>query len=379
LKRLLVPLALVILLASCAPAAPVTPSVTPVPPTTTARPAPTQTMTAEPTSTPEPTATAEPTKIPMPEEWTAVAETKEIGGRQVVLNEKGDAATRIDGEWYPVDAKGCFYKEFFDPEIQKKDPEIMELVDKINGEEPFSALNLSITQRHFAEALVGRLKKDRYPVINEFQVDSIIYDQKHCFNSFTGEWEHVIDFVLPTDVKQTPKDIVALRGVVGWIRNGEYISFTYKQPSFRGTQSGYEKLRDVSGTTAQKANSVKDASKLWSDLIEEKQQVGVRMPLSVFAGQNVDVTDQNYEKYVEDLSSEVFLEDPILWSETISDPEFVRWALTGNNQLRYMTDSKNRKEWLINNRMTFWQYRSLGIADGKLPELFVRVVEVQGE
>lgn len=79
-----------------------------------------------------PTPTPDPTEVTMPEGWTAITETREIGDRQVALNDKGDAATKIDGEWYPVDAKDCFYKEFFDPKNQT-DPKIGELIQKINS------------------------------------------------------------------------------------------------------------------------------------------------------------------------------------------------------------------------------------------------------
>lgn len=376
MKRLLVPLTLVILLTSCAPAAPVTPTVTAVPPTATAVP-PTQTLTTVPTSTPEPTATSEPTKVPMPEGWTAVAETREIGGRQVVLNEKGDTATRIDGEWYPVDARGCFYKEFFDPEIQKKDPKIMELVDKINSEESFSVLGSDFFQRHLAGSLVARTKSGEFPLLNEKSVDAIIFNQKLCLNTQTNEWSHVIDFVIPTDVKQMPKDVVMMRGVVGWIREGDYVSFTYKQSSSRGTQPGHKNLRDLSGTTARKAESMKEAFDLWKDLIAGKEQVGVRMPMALYAGQNKPITSQNHDEYVTKITSEAFLRDPVHWSESISDPEFVRWALEDNNQIRYTSDEKNKNDAFINHRSEFWKHFGQQVAEGSMPEWVIRLVEVQ--
>jgi hypothetical protein len=296
-----------------------------------------------------------------------------------MLNEKGDAATQIDGEWYPVDAKGCFYKEFFDPAGQKKNPEIMKLVDKINGEEPFSTLGEDIVQRHFGTTATARTNSGQLPLLNEKNVDAVIFDQSLCFNVQTNEWEHIIDYVLPSDVKQMPNDVVMMRGVVGWIKEGEYTSFTYRQMSKRATVDGRKLLRDVSGMPAQKAATISEAFSLWKDLVLNKQQVGIRTPLSVFAGQDRQITDQDYNEYVKKIASEAFQKDPVRWSENINDPEFVQWATSENNQVRYMSDSKIKNAMFVTHKSEIWKYVGEQIAEGGIPDWVIRVVEVQGE
>ena len=119
-------LSLVFLLSSCASAPVPTQTPTPLPPTATV----TLTSIPTPTATLTPTATPTSTPVPMPEGWVDIVETREIGGRQVVFNADGQAATEIDGEFFPVDARGCYYPDLFNPELQKNDPKIMELLDK---------------------------------------------------------------------------------------------------------------------------------------------------------------------------------------------------------------------------------------------------------
>ena len=52
----------------------------------------------------------------------------------------------------------------------------------------------------------------------------------------SGEWEHVLDVVIPTDFSATnflsmPEESTMLRVVTGWIREGHYVTFTYLQES----------------------------------------------------------------------------------------------------------------------------------------------------
>jgi hypothetical protein len=352
----------ILILSACTPATPVTPSVTSVPPTAATSPAPTQTMTAEPTSTPEPTATPEPTKVPMPEGWTAVAETKEIGGRQVVLNEEGDAATRIDGEWYPVDARGCFYKEFFDPANQA-DPRIDELIQKINSGEPvFPMSNDSLNTRYLGGNHTAHINWTKLNYV-EKTVDAILFNQKLCYNELSGEWEHVLEYVNPYDSTTTPDATKIMRAVVGWLRNDKLVSFTYR-----------EQISDH-----KKANTIREAFGLWEDLISSKKQVAVALPLNIDLGTNGVITEKGYADAVgklmpdavEKANNRDFDIDKIF--RDLQDPDFMEWILTDNNQVRFRSDRKN---WVLMNKNheNIWRNWGEQASTGEQPEPVVRMV-----
>lgn len=372
MNRLFFTITLIIVLTACTPNAPVVPTVKDVFPTETPVPTsePTSTLTKIPTSTsiPEPTATPEPTKIPMPEGWTAISETREIGGWQVVLNEKGEAATQITGEWYPVDSKGCFYKELYDPEIQKQDPKILELVEKINNAEPFFSKDSGVFSRHFSGSLIARVRKDRYPVMNESIVDAMLTDQNLCFDNV--EWKHVIDFVTPVDVALMPDETILSRAVVGWIRNDEYVSFTYQQESERGEGS----IRKLTGTGNEKAKSIDQAFRLWQSQVDSNEQIALGLPSLIFLGvDGENLTDDVFETSLRRIVKEAPNQNSDLWSSNLRDPEFIRWALTENNQMKFAGNKKWNTDWRITHKNTMWRYRGELIVDGKGPELVVRV------
>lgn len=356
---------LVFLITSCAPAVPA-PTVTAIPPTQTNTAIPTATNTPEPTAnaTPEPTATAtsEPTKIPMPDGWMSIAETKEIGGRQVEVNDKGEGATQIDGKWYPVDVKGCYYKEFFDPANQT-DPKIGAIVRKINNEAPLNFKTDYQWIRNLGSTNIGTTQntgKNPRLSISEKAVDAILYSQKLCLNIQSGKWVHIVDYIQPHDYELMPENTFIVRGVVGWLENEEYITFTYLQK----------------GEVNNKVSSLTDAFKRWKEYIYNNKQIVIHIPSGVSKNKTLPKNPGEYE----DILRKVTKEGNNLnwmWNENLADPEFLDWALSENNQLRYlsMCDKKTREILYIKNQTKLWRFWGEQIADGVMPELVIRVIK----
>lgn len=353
---------LIAMLTGCAAAAPV-PTATTVP--STAVP------TLVPTPTTEPSATPASTEVPMPEGWTAIAETREIGSRQVVINEKGDAASEVDGVFYPVDAKGCFYKELFDPELQKNDPKIMELMETINNEASFVFGGTKngdgdLWPRHASGSIVGFLRSGvKLPVYRESTMDGIISNQQLCFNAQTGEWEHVLDYVLASNVKVTPEDSLMMRVVVGWLRDGKYKSFTYRQEA--KTFEGRDISPTVSGSGI-KAGTAADAFELWRELIESKEQIGVNIPNKLFAVTGVDL-----EAAIRDLPGPK--ESKL--TDNLSDPEFLEWVVRDDNQVAYFSDKQHTNDLYVTNAARMWRYWGEQAAEGVIPEPVARTITIE--
>jgi len=361
-------LPLFFLVSACTPVTPA-PTLTPIVPTDV--PTSTVTFTADPTATltPEPTATPEPTKVPMPKGWADVKETQEIGGRQVVTNEDGNAATQIDGEWYPVDVRGCFYKEFFDPEIQKQDPAIMERVEKLNTEPSFIFPDLSNREggfwpRHAGGNAIGKLKKENLTASYvENYTEGILKDQQLCYNKQMGKWEHTLTFVLVRSEKVTPKDTLVFRGVVGWLENDVYVTFSYLTEA-----KTFEKTMPFILGPGKKANTLNSGFVLWGDLIEEKKQVGIRIPERLVNG-----TKLSEEDLVTKLVQAMPETSPYEFSQNIQDPKFVDWLLNENNSVDYYSIKENREDFFTH-MFDSWKYWGDQTSEGKIPEPVIRLV-----
>ncbi len=348
---------IIFILSACAPAVPA-PTATAVPPTQTNTAIPTATNTPEPTAT----ATPEPTKIPMPDGWESIAETKEIGGRQVVVNDKGEGATQIDGEWYPVDVNGCYYKEFFDPANQT-DPKIEAIVRKINNEKPLNFETKYQWVRNLGSVNVGTTQKserNQRLSISQFAVDAVLYDQKLCLNTQTGNWDHVVDYIQPHDYEQMPDNTLITRGVVGWVNNNEYLTFTYLEK----------------GEINNKINDLPRAFKRWEKYIYSNEQVVIYIPSSISMNKSLPKNSDEFEKILVKVTS-----DPDnlnwMWHKNLTDQDFINWALSDNNQVRYlsMCDKKTRETLYIKNKTRFWRFWGEQIADSVMPELVIRIIK----
>jgi len=334
---------------------------------------PTITQTLIPTITPTdiPTATLTPTLIPMPDGWTSIFETKEIGGRNVALDAAGNSAVLIDGKWYPVDVKGCFYSEFFDPETFRSNAEVIDLMKKINEEASFVfgpkvKGDEFLWPRH-AGGNNYQLEKNKKRInYSEKLVDGIIFRQYLCFNQQSEEWEHVLDFVLARDDKVTPDDSYLMRVVIGWLRDDKYVSFTYRQI--------VNEIKDKDITPSlknggKKARTLEVAFNLWNDLIIEKEQVGIRLPRKLLL---IDGTDlQTALKQLGDGS------DPSNFADNLSDPEFSLWALKEDNQMVYFQDKKNEEEFNITNKFKMWRYWGEQASVGLIPEPVARTITIR--
>ena len=298
-----------------------------------------------------------------------------------VSRELGEAATEIDGEWYPVDVKGCYYPELFDSKLQENDPQIMELVEKINNEEAFTVEGLSIRQRHYGGYSQGFLNNgEAFPNIADKQVDAILFGQQLCFNPVTNQWEHTIDAVVPTDAKNMPEESRIVRAVVGWLdSDNNYSSFTYLQESVRNKDNG---VRDLSGQKNEKAAKMKDAFELWRPLVTNAEQVGLAFSFSIAEGENVLLIDDvKFESYFRQLIQEAHIRRPDRWNETIQDPKFAEWVFSPDSQVRYMSNRLNQRKWIIDHRQLVWRWwgeqATKPIAEGGMPELVVRLVLVE--
>lgn len=371
MKRLFAIISLAFLLSACSSEM-ATPTATHVLPTATpALPTVTQTATASfiPSSTPEPTNTPEPTSIPLPDGWTSIIETSKIGGRAVVFNEKGDAATNINGKFYPVDYKGCFYKEFYDPQIQKQDERYMDLEKKINSEPSFIFDDSLVGEnwlwpRHGGSSLIGYINKKKRPVYREKYIDGILANQYLCFNEQSYEWEHVIDYVLAHSEIAAPDDSFMSRGVVGWIRNDEYVTFTYLQ----GAKLSAKGLPYISGP-GHKANKISDAMDLWQGLLDNREQIGVYMPdLLKFDSKSDFATAFN------ECVNSLPIVSPLYFNASLQDPFFAEWALKPDNQIHYFSDSAKEKDFYLTHRMTEWRFWGEQASIGEMPEQVIRMI-----
>ncbi len=353
----------IFLITSCAPAVSA-PTVTAIPPTQTNTAIPTSTNTPEPTVTEtlEPTATAtlEPTKVPMPNGWMSIAETKEIGGRQVVVNDKGEGATQIDGEWYPVDIIGCYYKEFFDPANQT-DPLFEEIIQKINSETSMTyEFDDHDWRRNRGTSWMAYPQKGKYPRYVENHVDSILYEQMLCYNKFSLEWVHVVDYIHSYYEDLMPENTKRMRSTVGWLRDGSYWSFTYKQK----------------GEENSKANSIQEGFQLWKSLIEKKEQVVLGIPFSFAVNNLGHWPEKEYEPAIRNLVSEAPQKHPEMWKIDLSDERFIEWTLSEKNQVRYWSDNKNSNNSCQEKRTSNRCWGELA-ADGKYLDIVTRIILVK--
>ncbi len=345
MKQLLILLALILVLTACTPASLISTS-TAIPPTQS----PTQTFTVAPSITPVPT------KVPMPEGWTAITETKEIGSWQVVINEKGEAATQIDGEWYPIDARGCYYKEFFDPKNQT-DPKIDELTQIVNGGLPSSEIEVE----HYGITHQGMALKGQFPSYFEYEMKSILYKQQLCYDSLEGMWKIVLDYVVPYDGEIMPEETKVIRSTVGWFVYDSFESFTYLE------QRGNNK----------KATTVKETFKQWQELLDSQKLVITMVPFKVLTNNLGHQTNDEYEEAVRCLVVEVPSRNPDQWQDDINDPKFIEWALSEKSQLKYFNNTNNRKDSFNGYMKKMWRRWGELVIEGKISDLVVRGVRVQ--
>lgn len=335
--------------------------------------APTKTPTISPTITPTdiPTATLTPTLIPMPDGWTSIFETKEIGGRNVALDAAENSAVLIDGKWYPVDVNGCFYSEFFDPETFRNNAEVIDLMKKINNEASFVfgpkiKGDGFLWPRH-AGGNNYQLEKNKKQInYSEKMVDGIIFRQYLCFNQQSEEWEHVLDFVLARNDQVTPDDSYLMRVVIGWLRDGKYVSFTYRQIE--------NEIKDIDTTPSlknggKKARTLEVAFNLWNDLIIEKEQVGIRLPRKLLLNDGTDL--QTALKQLGDGR------DPSNFTDNLGDPEFSLWALKEDNQMVYFQNKQNENDFNITNSFKMWRYWGEQASAELIPEPVARTITIR--
>jgi hypothetical protein len=360
LKRIIITLTIILMLTACAPAAPaLTPTALP----------PTVTSTAEPTLTPEPT------EVPIPEGWTEIAETQEIGGRQVVINEQGEAATEIDGEWYSVDVKGCYYPELFDPALQENDPQIMELLQWINVEPSLERDGKKPIPRHYWSRWMGfEVSGRQYPAYNEETGDGLLLDQQLCFNQVTQKWTHMIKAIVPTDRSIMPNESAVIRVVVGWVQpDGNYTTFTYLEPS--KVVEGV--LRQDYGSAAVKADSLQAAVRLWQPFVESHEQVVLGSPMSIAVSENDSPDPSQLGSLLRKIVREAGKNDPGNWrEETLNDPEFLEWAPDQGGQVHHLSNRSNQRELYIDHHDRVRRWWGEQAAGGMMPEMVVRVVKV---
>lgn len=395
----------IFLIASCAPAVPA-PTVTAIPPTQTNTVIPTATNTPEPTATetPEPTVTAtpEPTKVPMPDGWMGIAETKEIGGRQVVVNDKGEGATQIDGEWYRVDVNGCFHEGLLSDEVQTNS-ELYELRSRLSlkdvyldnkkileGTYLYSVGNIAKYLGDHNGSTRGAIIWEKYdgifPSYWEKENDGIIWRQQMCFAGTKKQWLHTLDIVLPMPVTIADETIFT-RLAVGWLNDSlSYNTFTHYQEMnlekiVNKTQLMLNKQLVYPAAVQEKPFGLRAAFDLWDRLIKEKKHVQIQSPY-YFNLNKSHVLDSTYEKRLKQLISDVPRSDPYSWSAEALDPDFEEWALQDDSPLRFFTNQENRSEW---NKMEKGQSRQddntwtryiQNVMSGRFPILFIRAISV---
>ena len=297
----------------------------------------------------------------MPEGWTSIAETREIGGRQVVLNEKGEAATEIDGEWYPVDAKGCYYEELLSPEVQN-DPKVVEKYNKLMSEKSFSNLDANGLQRYLGSTSVA-LVSDGSEKMYENKFDSQIINQKLCYQA--GVWYHVVDQVMAVDKDYALNDSSMVRAVVGWLENGQYKTFTYLEKTSERVKGNL----DLTNASIRKAQDLSSAFSLWNEVIAANKQVEVRFPYGV--------TEGDYINYVTKLVEAAHNTVPKYWSASIEDDVFKDWAKKIDSQESFFSNRANKNHLFIDNRNCIWKTWMSGVIKGSMPIPHIRTITTE--
>ncbi len=201
-------------------------------------------------------------------------------------------------------------------------------------------------------------------------MDAIISNQELCLNTQTGEWEHVLDVVPPYNAATMPNNSKVVRAVVGWIRDGKYVSFTYRQEAVKSAETH----TDVSGQEDAKAKTVAEAFSMWQTLILSQEQVGLGLPYGLDVSDN-DSTQQDVAANIDKITRGLPQTDSSWWKNNLSDPEFKTWALLGPNQLQYFSTIANKKILMADSR-AIWRLHGERIALGEAPEFVVRTITV---
>ena len=313
-----------------------------------------------------PTPTIEPIPATLPEGWTAVAETRDIGGRQVALNEKGDAATQIDGEWYPVDAKGCYYEELLSPEVQNN-PKLVEAHKKIISESSYT-IEGKVAQypRYLGSTPVGIIG-GQYPAIYDLELDALPVAQKLCYQN--GKWYHVTDQAMAVFKEIAPNDSIFMRGVVGWFEGDQYKTFTYLEKTNERVKGGL----DLTNAETEKANDFNSAYKQWKNIIESNKQVGIRLPCGILESES-GTSDNAYDNLVSQLVNAAHDTVAKYWTSSIEDDVFEEWAKSDGNQEKYFSDIDRLDDLFVKNRKAIWSTWMTRAAKGTMPIPHIRTI-----
>jgi hypothetical protein len=362
------------LLSACTPATPtalVTPTTTD---TATATATVAETATPEPTSTSTPVSTATlaatlmATGQPLPGGWTAMTRSQEIGGMNIAINDKGDGATQIEGIWYPVDRYGCYYEAFHSIEANHKS-DVVALHNKIMAEQSFSNKDASQDVRYYSSARMGDLG-DTYPRMREGIFDSVALSQRLCYRDLDKTWYHMLDLVMPVPVDTAPDETFKMSAAVGFIKDGQYHTFTYLEESeLKGS------TRSVIDQPFRKAASLTEAFAMWGALVNSGEQFQIAFPQGVYENED-GVSDPTYESVLRQLVNGVHSKKEDVWSLSIQDPEFLSWALQSNSQVKYFSNRNNFTDWYINDRPTIWKTWMQKAASGDMPMPFLRTITV---
>jgi hypothetical protein len=408
LKRIFSLLFSVILLTACTPASPA-PIATAIPPTETSIPTdismPADTPTTTPTAEPTVTLTPEPTKIPMPDGWTAIVETKEIGGLQVVVNEKGEGFVLVNKNWYPADPNGCFHEGLLSDQVQKN-PELYELRSRLSLKDVYLD-NKKIKDGTYLYS-VGRIANnwgDHYsstkgayiwektdgvfPSYWEDETDGIIWRQQLCYAETEKQWLHTLDIVLPMPVI-IADETVFTRLAVGWLNDSlSYNTFTHYQEMnlekiVNNSQQMLNKQLVYPAAVQKKPFGLKAAFDLWEKLVKEKKHVQIQCPFYFNLNKSHSL-DNSYQRRLEQLISEVPRSDPYSWSEDALDLDFEEWAQKDDSPIRFFTNGENRTEWYTMEKGrskqddNIWTRYIQKVISGQFPILFIRTISIPTE
>ena len=184
-----------------------------------------------------------------------------------------------------------------------------------------------------------------------------------------------MDYVLPYDEKIMQEETRVMRVVVGWLRDEGYVSFTFQQ---EGEQKYNKKSPDLTNFDSIKATTVPEAFQLWKQLIVDKEQVSISLPMGVATKKmGVIQGDFDYEETIRQLSRGVPGLNPDMWKDNF-DADFIEWATSVNNQFRYMSGEGVRED-LRNNDKRMWKLWGDRAVAGEMPEIVARTVTKQAK
>jgi hypothetical protein len=347
-------------------------------PTATATEALTYTPKPSETPTPMMTATLAAT-LPasgqaLPAGWPAIARTQEVGGRNIAINDQGDGATLIDGAWYPVDRYSCYYDGFHSIEANYKS-NIVDLHNKILAESSFSNKDASQDVRYYGSVRMGDLDDDNtYPLMREGIFDAVAFSQRLCYRNLDNTWYHMLDLVMPVPVDTAPDETFKMSAVVGFIKDGQYHTFTYLEESeLKGN------TRSIIDHPLRKAANIAEAFTMWNTLVKSGEQFQIALPQGIYTDED-GISDENYENTLRKLVSGIRAKDAAkdFWSPSIEDPEFLSWALQSNSEVKYFSNRDNFTDWYIKDRPTIWKTWMQKAASGDMPMPFLRAITIAG-